>query len=87
MDTESSAQSPFQKLNFVTAAKNYSKLDRQSFLLLSNFAWFLYFVPIIFSAIVSMKLLKIVTKLKPSQMFQILLRCILFLSFQIIWEL
>ena len=75
---------PSRNKIFVTAAKNYSKLDRQSFLLLSNFASFHYFVPIIFSAIVSMKILKIVTKLKPSQMFQILLRCILFLSFQII---
>ena len=31
----------------VMEIKNYSRLDLKSFLLLSNFAWFLYFIPLI----------------------------------------
>ena len=54
MNTEPGAQSPFQKSNFRNGGQNLRKSRSQSFLVLSNFTLFLYFVPNILSRMVEL---------------------------------
>ena len=51
METEPSAQSPFQKKNFGHSSLKLRRSIYQICLALSNFTWFLCFVPLIFSRI------------------------------------
>ena len=50
--TQASAQSPFHKLNFGSGSQKTRKNRYQTFLVLSSFTGFLYFVPNILSRIV-----------------------------------
>ena len=50
VETQSSAQSFFQKLNFDKGSQKARKTRYQIFVALSNFAAFLYFVPNIFKS-------------------------------------
>ena len=52
METQPSAQSPFQKLNFGSSSQKTPKSRYQTFLVLSSFTGFLYFVPNILPKIV-----------------------------------
>ena len=51
MKTKPSAQLPFKKLNFRKSSPKVRKNRYQIFLVLSSFTGFLYFLPIILSAI------------------------------------
>ena len=52
VETEPSAQSPFQKLNFGSSSQKTCKSIYQTFLALSSFTGFFYFVPNILPGIV-----------------------------------
>ena len=54
VETQPSAQSPFQKLNIDNSCKKHANLDA-TIEALSNFTVFLYFVPNILSRIVALK--------------------------------
>ena len=53
VETQASAQSPLQKLNFENSCQQTGKIRSQLFEVLSNFTGFLYFVPNIFPRIVA----------------------------------
>ena len=82
---ESSTQSPFQKLNFGNSSPKTRKRRYQTFLKLSSFTGFLYFVPNILSTIVFSFLRKgfvIFRSTKTSQSSRLVLDiCFLFLIF------
>ena len=52
VETEPSTQSPFQKLDFGNSSQKTRKIRYQTFLFLSGFTGFLYFVPNILPRIV-----------------------------------
>ena len=54
VETEPSAQSPFQKLNLGSSSQKTRKGRYQTFLVLSSFTGFLYFVPNILPRIVGL---------------------------------
>ena len=61
-ETQPSAQSPFQKLNFSSSSQKTRKSRYQTFLVLSSFTGCLYFVPNILPRIVGIKFhLKLIT--------------------------
>ena len=51
MKIEPNAQSSFQKQNFCNSSQKLRSSSRQSFLFLSNFAWFLCFAPNIYEMV------------------------------------
>ena len=53
VETQPSTQSPFQKLNFGSSSQKTRKSRYQTFLVLSSFTGFLYFVPNILARIVN----------------------------------
>ena len=55
VETQPSAQSPFRNLNFANNSSKACKSKYQTFLVLSNFTGFLYFIQSIFSGIAGTK--------------------------------
>ena len=67
VETSPSAQSPFQKLNFGNSSQKTLKSRYQTFLSLSSFPGFLYFVPVILSEIVWAGKVLVLTRSSPLQ--------------------
>ena len=77
VETLSSAQSPFQKLNFGNSSQKTRKSRYQTFLVLSSYTGFLYFVPNILSRIVAILLISVLCHVK-SDVFCHALWCSMF---------